>query len=231
MMKQLVPTCPHYTTRPSSSSSSDYPPSLNWPSHYSEMTTHQTLTLYSFSPVPSIGFQPAKLLGSTATDPLKARDSTLSGQWQNPLRCPSPSVLSIPPSRLWLQPFSPSSPSPFARNNLTFIPLSPTTTTPPPTPPPPPTHPTCLVNVPALAPPPRLAARRPRPPSSSRPAPRRPTPRRPPPSRRTRRRPRRRPRPARLPACLPKWPPPLRTSPPPPPPPTSANVNPPPTAV
>lgn len=100
------------------------------------MTTHQTLTLYSFSPVPSIGFQPAKLLGSTATDPLKARDSTLSGQWQNPLRCPSPSVLSIPPSRLWLQPFSPPSPSPFARNSLTFTPLSPTTTTPPHPPPP-----------------------------------------------------------------------------------------------
>lgn len=98
------------------------------------MTTHQTLTLYSFSPVPSIGSQPAKLLGSTATDPLKARDSTLSGQWQNPLRCPSPSVLSIPPSRLWLQPFFPSSPSPFARNSLTFTPLSPTTTTPLPPP-------------------------------------------------------------------------------------------------
>lgn len=182
------------------------------------MITHQTLTLPFLSPVPSIGFQPAKHLGSAATDPLKARDSTLSGQWQNPLRCPSPSVLTIPPSCLWLQPFSPSSPAvPFARNNLTFTPLPPPTTTnyhhhnPHP-----PTHPTCLVNVPAPAPPPRLAARRPRPPSSSRPAPRRPTPRRPPPSRRTRRRPRRRPRPARLPACLLRWPPPLRTPPSPP---------------
>lgn len=101
------------------------------------MITQQTLTLPFLSPVPSIGFQPAKHLGSTATDPLKARDSTLSGQWQNPLRCPSPSVLTIPPSCLWLQPFSPSSrPSPLlgiTSHSLLYH-------SPPPPPPQPPTH-------------------------------------------------------------------------------------------